>query len=973
VPITVEAGSVREIGFALAMGKKQEEVVEAARRIASPGKYEAERFVERRAISLGLGSEEITQVMASVPDIIYPFTGSGERGAHITPKSGGARDLWPHGISGDVPVIAAKIKTDEELVEAERFIKRHSLLRQCGVKYDLVFLLEDSGDYRRPVHSGIRDMLTDMGLEGFQGAKGGIHLVDGDGDVRAILAAATQVYNGAEQTQRTVADRTPPAEIEKIARAPKPQAGATCAYNAEGEVVIETAGGLPPNTWSQMLTNGRYGYIATESGTGHMWQLNARENKITAWKNDTLETKGSERLTLIREGIEHSLFAEEDGQICRITYGFGYARWEKVIDQGEITVTAFVPKETEARVFLIEGDLRPGDKIAYFAELILGADDKHKAYVVTEKQGQMLTAQNGANGEFPNVTVTLLTGTEPVGYTCDRQTWAKRKLDGKVGAGLDPCFYAVYPGDAPLTIVTGTAGANELLPLTNLDIARQALEQTKTWWQNRIGGVQVQTGVAAMDHLLSGWALYQSLACRVMGRSSVYQCGGAYGFRDQLQDATALIATAPEVAKEILLLAAARQFEEGDVQHWWHPSGLADAADKGVRTRCSDDLLFLPYVLCEYVEKTGDADICKIDVPYIRSPMLEAGEHERYESPTHADRQETLFQHAQRAVELALQRGAGRHGLALMGTGDWNDGMNLVGAGGKGESVWLTWFLAHVLDRFADLSTRMEVHDKAIQYREEARRFAKAADEAWDGAWYRRGYYDDGKTLGSAGDSACQIDAIAQGWSTMTPYSDPQKVKTALHTAITRLFDKQAGIVRLFEPAFSEGTENPGYIRGYAPGLRENGGQYTHGILWLIMGAFRAGLVDEGYEMLKAITPGHHDQAVYRGEPYVLAADVYANEQHTGRAGWTWYTGASGWYWRVAMEDLLGLRLRDGKLFIEPNLPKALQSYKVDWRAGGKTFRIQVEGKQITVNGKPYDGAGLPMFGNKSLSKVTKL
>ena len=965
VSLEIPAGEEKVVGFSLAVGKRQAEAVEAATRILAPATQNPAPFVEHRAMSLGIGPEELTEAMASVPDLVYPFSGGTERGQYITPQSGGPRELWPYGISGDMPLITAYIRDDGALGLAARLVRQHSLLHQCGLKYDLVLLVQDGGDYRRPIHSGLRDLLADMGLEGFQGARGGIHLVDGTGDIRAILAASVEVYDGEERPVRTPTNPTPPVPVGcgmDMVSAPEEQTGPRLSYAPDGAVVIETADGLPPNTWSQMLTNGDYGYIATESGTGHSWQKNARENKLTPWQNDTLETRGAEQLTLLRDGTERSLFADTDGHPCRITYGFGYARWEKTLDEGTITVTAFVPLDTEARVFLVEGDLRPGDKISYFAELVLGADDRHRAYVVTTEHEGALTAQNGSNSEFPDTAFTLAASVGPEGYTCDRHAWARRTPDNRTGAGLDPCFYAVYPGTGPLSIVTGTAGLGDLRKLTNLDTARQALADTKDWWHSRVGGIRVQTGVEAMDHLLSGWALYQSLACRIMGRSSVYQCGGAYGFRDQLQDATAVLAVSPEVTAELLQLAAAHQFEEGDVQHWWHPSGLDGVADKGVRTRCSDDLLFLPYVLCEYMEKTGDAALCSKEAPYIRSPVLEAGEHERYESPNISELQESLFQHAKRAIDLVIRRGAGRHGLVLMGTGDWNDGMNLVGAGGQGESVWLTWFFAHVLDRFAALCTRLGEAEQATHYQTESRRWAKAADEAWDGAWYLRGYYDNGKTLGSGNDEECQIDAIAQGWATMTPYSDPQKVKTALNAAITRLFEPDAGLVRLFDPAFNRGAENPGYIRGYAPGLRENGGQYTHGTLWLVMGAFRAGLTEAAYTMLQAMTPGNHDPAIYRGEPYVLSADVYTNPQHLGRAGWTWYTGASGWYWRVAMENLLGLHLRDGRLYIEPKLPQTLPGYKVAWQVEGTTWNIEVAGERVMVNGKPYDGTGVPVF-----------
>jgi len=964
IPLEIQAGEAESVTFALAVGKGRRETVEAARRIASPGKYAGtERFTEQRAETLGLSHEDITEAMATISALIYPFTGSAERGKHITPQSGGQRDLWVHGISGDLPLVTLELGGDGASELAERLIRRHRFLHQCGLQYDLVFLIADSGDYRRPIHTDVHDLLRDMGLESAKGARGGIHLIDDSSDWIAILAASALVYDKDGTEVRSERDKSPPCRGDR----PRPPASYTqnnlpaYHYDQENAVVIETKNGLPPNTWSHMLANDRYGYIATDSGTGHMWQINARENKITPWRNDTLETRGAEHLTLLRDGREISLFADTDGLDCTITYGFGFARWEKAIDESQITLTAFVPPDVDARVFLVEGNLRPTDKIAYFAELVLGVDDKNRAYVVTTAQGQGLSAQNGSNGEFPGLTVSLAANTEPEGYTCDRHSWARRTLDRRSGAGLDPCFYAVYPSADQMAIVTGTASLHDLLPLTNPDNARTVLEQTRTWWRDRIGGIRVQTGIESLDHFLSGWALYQSLACRVMGRSSVYQSGGAYGFRDQLQDVTALIPVAPEVTKDILKQAAAHQFEEGDVQHWWHPSGIAGTADKGVRTRCSDDLLFLPYVLCEYVEKTGDASICHELTSYIRSPILEDGEHERYESPIISELNQTMFQHAERALDLTIRRGTGTHGLALMGTGDWNDGMNLVGAGGSGESVWLSWFLAHVLERFSALCTQLGEGD-ADRYAREAEHFGKAANQAWDGDWYLRGYYDNGKTLGSKDDEECQIDAIAQGFAAMTRHSDPKRVRHAILTASERLFDREAKLVRLFDPAFSRGETNPGYIRGYAPGLRENGGQYTHGCLWLAMGAFKAGLPDLGFDMLHAMLPAEHDTKVYRGEPYVLAADVYANKQHLGRAGWTWYTGASAWYWRVAMEELLGLRLRDGKLYIEPNLPTRLKAYTVDW----KGLQICVEGDKITVNGKPYTGEGL-VVGTKQM------
>ena len=972
VPVRLKPEEGRRVSFAMATGGTREEAVSAAGRILGQPVETGPSFVEKKAAALGMTSEEITEAMASVAALVYPFLAPAERERLITPQSGGQRELWPYGISGDLPLVTARINTEAEMEGAQGLIRRHSLLSQCGVSYDLALLVQDGGDYRRPVHTGIRNLLADMGLEGYLGARGGVHLLDGTGDCRAILAASAQIIDGAEHLESRELDHTPPKggpERVQVGNRPK------FSWGPDNTVVIETGGDLPPNAWSQMLANETYGYIATDCGTGHMWQTNARENQITPWRNDTLETEGPEGLTLLRGDREISLFAGADGIPCTITYGFGFARWEKHLEGGVITTTAFVPPDREARVFLVEGDLRPGDEIGYFAELVLGADDKNRAYVVTSMEGNTLSAQNGSNGAFPGVTFSLTASVSPRGVTCDRQSWARRRLDARRGGGMDPCFYAVYPAAGAVAIVAGTAEISALSALADPRAARAALAETAAWWRSRIGGISVGTGVEALDQLLSGWALYQTLACRIMGRSSVYQSGGAYGFRDQLQDVTALIPVWPERARDQLLLAAAHQFEEGDVQHWWHPSGIRGGADKGVRTRCSDDLLFLPYVLCEYVEKTGELDVCQLSAPYIRSPILEKDEHERYEAPSVSDLAESLFLHARRAVDLTLQRGAGRNGLALMGTGDWNDGMNLVGAEGRGESVWLTWFLAHVLERFSDLCTRLGEPELAQRYAQEAEGYGRAADSAWDGDWYLRGTYDSGATLGSRHDQECQIDAIAQGFSTMTRHSDPRRVETAIASAMGRLFDRQGGIVRLFSPAFSQGERNPGYIRGYAPGVRENGGQYTHGCLWLVMGAFLAGMADAGYEMLRAMLPGEKDTAVYRGEPYVLAADVYGNPQHVGRAGWSWYTGAAGWYWRVAMENLLGLHLREGKLYIAPNLPSQMDGYSVDWEAGERILRIQVEkgdGYRITVNGEPYTGEGIDLGLGKLKETVSK-
>jgi cellobiose phosphorylase len=445
-------------------------------------------------------------------------------------------------------------------------------------------------------------------------------------------------------------------------------------------------------------------------------------------------------------------------------------------------------------------------------------------------------------------------------------------------------------------------------------------------WRERTGAFRLRSPSPRLDAYLNGWALYQTLACRLMGRSSLYQSGGAFGFRDQLQDVCALTDTLPELAKRQILLAAAHQYREGDVMHWWHPR--ADG-DRGVRTRCSDDLLWLPYALTVYGEKTGDLGILEEEAPWLASRPLGPEERDRYEAPAR-EGSGTLMEHALRAIGLVLERGCGPHGLLLMGSGDWNDGMDAVG----GESVWLTWFAAMVLDRFASLTGREDLRAGAAG-------MGKSADAAWTGEWYLRGWYADGRPLGAPGSRECAIDSLAQSFAVLSGFGDPEKSRRAVKKAAEVLLDPEQGTVRLFTPPFN-GLEKPGYIRSYLPGVRENGGQYTHAAVWLAAACLRCGETALGWRLLETLLPGERPEEVYQGEPYVLAADVYTHPDMPGRAGWTWYTGAAGWFLRTAVEELLGLRMRAGRLHVEPKLPESWPGYEARMKAGDRSWQIRV-------------------------------
>ncbi|MDD4715370.1 MAG: glucoamylase family protein [Oscillospiraceae bacterium] len=957
LPLCLEGGEKTKVRFALAAAESRPEAFLTAERLIKLPRGKGVGRLDGSIRLLGLTKEEVLEAFSLLEGLAFP-PGRGER----RPARAGKTILWAYSVSGDLPILAAKVSTPEQAEKGVRLFLQYRMLAMNGFSCDLVFLASDGGNYRQPLRRRLLEGLKLAGCEGLLGARGGVHLLDPPReDEEAILALASVVVaEGKKEPELPFSMRPCPQEkTPHIA-----QACVTHTFLEDKSVRFETGSTMPPLAWSHILSNPHFGYLATDAGTGHLWRENARENQLIPWNNDPLAVYGPERLALREGGEEISLFAAGDGYPCTVTYGFGYAVWEKRVGERTLKTTAFVPPRLPVRVLLIEGE----GEIRYFARLQMGSEPALAAYVVTGEENGLLEAQNPAHAAFHPQRMFFTASNAFSGFTCDQRSYQSGVLDGKTGSGLLPCFGAAVPFSGRLVLLTGCdtgqTQREEILKLREPDAAERALSDTVAFWKGQIGTLEVQTKNAALDHYLNGWALYQTIACRLWGRSSLYQNGGAFGFRDQLQDACALPAFAPELAKKQILLAASHQFEEGDVQHWWHPEDQSAGADKGVRTRCSDDLLWLPYAACRYVEQTGDMEILKEEAPYLASPVLRGGEGERYETPQASQKTEPLFDHALRALDLAIGRGTGTHGLALMGGGDWNDGMNRVGASGHGESEWLTWFIAHVTERFAGLARR--VGDEALSERliRKAEEYGTAASRAWDGKWFLRGYYDDGRTLGSHADAACKIDSIAQSFGSLSSFADKERVRQGLLSAVQMLFDREHGIVKLFAPPFVERNPDPGYIAGYPAGIRENGGQYTHGAIWLAMGCLREGFCQEGWEILEALLPEQHKETCYKTEPYVLSADVYANPDHVGRGGWSWYTGAAGWYYQVAVEEFLGLQVRDGMLSVNPRIPADWPGYEAVWNGKKGTIRIRVargEKAALLWDGAPAKENAFPL------------
>ena len=912
----------------------------------------------------------------------------------------GQSGLWGYSISGDLPIVLLQIEDQSNIKLVRQVVQAHAYWRLKGLVVDLVIWNEDHAGYRQQLQEQIMRLIAADVETNNVDRPGGIFVRQGDqisNEDRILIQTVARViisdkrgtlesqvnHPGTEEqlVQRFKRIRTYHAQSQDKPTLPRKD---LIFFNGYGgftpdghEYIITTSGKkVTPAPWINVLANPSFGTIVSENGPTYTWSENAHEFRLTPWHNDPVSDSSGEAF-YIRD--------EETGRFWSPTplpsrgagsydsrHGFGYCVFEHN-EEGvisELWIYVAMNASVKFSVLKVRNNSGKPRKLSAtgYVELVLGGlRQKSVMHVITEidSSSGAIYARNSYNSEFSDRIVFFQTDEPNQTLTCDRTEFLGRNgtlrnpaamtrshLSGKTGSALDPCAAIQVPFDLDngqereIIFTFGVGhGYYEAIKLSQnfhgSNAARSALESVWQYWNHTLGAVQVETSDLSLNVLTNGWLLYQTLACRIWARSGYYQSGGAFGFRDQLQDVMALIHTEPGLIRKHLLLSASRQFREGDVQHWWHPP-----SGRGVRTHCSDDYLWLPLATCRYVLSSGDIGVLDEPVHFLEGREVNAEDDSYYDLPVRSEETGSLYQHCMRAIERGLK--FGEHGLPLIGTGDWNDGMNMVGKLGKGESVWLGFFLYEVLMQFVKVA---KLHGD-IPFVERCQREAATLRQnieqnGWDGEWYRRAYFDDGTPLGSESNPECKIDSVAQSWAVLSGAGDIKRMHMAMTALDNHLVRRDHALIQLLDPPFDKSNLNPGYIKGYVPGVRENGGQYTHAAIWAAMAFAALGDHQHAWELLTIINPVNHAKsqegiAAYKVEPYVVAADVYALTPHIGRGGWTWYTGSGGWMYRLVVESLLGLRLEVDKLYIEPCLPADWKMYKVHYRYRETIYHITV-------------------------------
>jgi cyclic beta-1,2-glucan synthetase len=1008
--------------------------------MAHVGKYQSSRMVDR-AFDLAWTHNQVTlrQLNATEAEaqlygrlagaLIYADPARRANPSVLLNNRRGQSGLWSYGISGDAPIVLLRISDAAKIEIVRQVIQAHSYWRTKGLTVDLVILNEDVSVYRQSLQDQITSLIS-SGIEAQMLDKpGGIfvrRLEQIPNDDRLLLQSAARIVLDDEKgtlaqqlEHRSVLEPSVPPLMPTRSRvvdlpAPLPQRelifpNGFGGFTRDGHEYVITLqpGQMTPAPWANVLANPNFGTVVSESGAAYTWVENSHEFRLTPWSDDPVQDTTGEAF-YIRD--------EQTGQFWSptplpargttpyvIRHGFGYTIFEHtengIASELWVYVAMDAPvKFTVLKLRNVSGRPRRLSVTGYWEWVLGELRQKSLLHVQTEvdlKTGALL-ARNYYNTEFPDRIVFLDVSDAARTLTGDRKEFIGRngtlakpaalkraRLSGKAGAGLDPCGALQVAFNLPdgqeretsfrLGVGRNTGEVQNLIRrFRRPDANRVALEGVWSYWNRTLGAVNVDTPDPAVNVMANGWLLYQTLSCRYWGRTGFYQSGGAYGFRDQLQDVMALVHAEPALTREHLLRCAGRQFREGDVQHWWHPP-----TGRGVRTHFSDDYLWLPYATCRYVSCVADTGILDEKISFLEDRPLKPEEEAYYNLPNRSEESATLYQHCVRAIEHGLN--FGQHGLPLMGCGDWNDGMNRVGNLGRGESVWLAFFLYDVLTQFAQLARARRDTVFAERCIAQARQLQLNIEQhAWDGQWYRRAYFDNGEPLGSQTDPECQIDSLPQSWSVISGAGEPLRSRQAMQSVDQRLVRRDAGLIQLFDPPFDKSPLDPGYIKGYIPGVRENGGQYTHGAIWSAMAFALTGETERAWELFDMLNPIHHGGtpkqiATYKVEPYVIAADVYALAPHTGRGGWTWYTGSAGWMYRLLIETLLGVNLVGDQLQLTPRFPKSWTTCKIHYRYRQTPYHITFTrlvadwagANQLFLDGKELAAETVPLVDDR--------
>ncbi len=978
--VAIGAGETRRAAFVTAVGASREEV------LALVGRYQtadacAAAFA--RAHAAARRSRDDPGLDEPVARCFGQFAGAL---AGIDPSwrvdpsgmakgEGGAPVLWAKGISGDLPIVLLRLDDVAQIGLLEALLRAQRWWRARQLPADLVVLDATASADAGVLDAALQGTIGDSSqLDKAQGSVFVLRERDLDARLPAGLeAAACIVMEGRDGPLRAQLARRAHATVVEVpdvrsaqVRGGKPASMPTPrtlhgwngwgGFTADGReyVTLLGDGAHTPAPWAHVVANPDFGFLVTATGGGYCWAQNSQQNPITPWSNDAACDPVGEAFLLrdADDGAEWSATASPmraGGATYVARFGPGYARFDANVHGIESELAQCVAESDPVKIARLRLHNRSGrTRRLAVAQAVtwmlgpIGTDPRPTTQVESDPARGAVLARNAWREEFADAVAFI---------ACDAE--AVPGSDANAHSAVVASVELAPDESTELVFLLGE-GANRAAAIRLIDRYRRAkaerlLADARQRWESVLGPLQIETPQRSVDLLVNRCLPYQVLACRVWARTAFYQASGAYGYRDQLQDVAALCIARPDIARDHILLSASRQFEEGDVQHWWLPP-----SGRGLRTRMVDDRLWLPFVAAHYIETTGDAGILDARVPFLRADALEPEQTDAFSKPEPSTDRGTLFEHCARAIEASLATGV--HGLPLIGTGDWNDGLNRVGAGGKGESAWMGWFLIKVIGDFAPYADDRR-DARVTRWRDLARALELALEtKAWDGAWYRRAFYDDGTPLGSSVDTECRIDSMAQSWAVISGRGDPERCERAMRAVNEQLVRRNDGVVPLFTEPFDKTPRDPGYIKGYPPGLRENGGQYTHGSIWSLIAFAMLGDGDKAGELLEIFDPIRKSDtpekcARYQVEPYVECADVYSVAPHTGRGGWTWYTGSAGWLYRAIVEWVLGFRLHGDRLQIDPCIPHAWKGFVLTYRRGDTSWRVEVENPQHACRG----------------------